>query len=339
MTISASPGSRANEGPAGPLGAFAQALSRVRRFMSTRHRLQGARLLRITLGFNTLLMYALHFQQRAFIWGDHGALPHDVNAIFLQMRNSYSLYGLSTSERAHDAIFIAGMCVSALFVVGVAPRVMSVLFFVFTFSLYARNEIILDGGDNLLIIIAFLLMFLDTSGRQKELAKGSGWDSYIALMHNLAVIAVIVQVCILYFTSAWAKMMGHKWQDGTAVYYILRTSEFNLSPLAHVITQNAIVVALLTLGTIVLQIGFPFVIWHRVLKYPWIAGAFTFHIAIAYFMGLIWFSFTMLSVELILISDGVYQRGHSLFAHLMESTTTTMRAALFRRKAMGPIES
>jgi hypothetical protein len=36
--------------------------------------------------------------------------------------------------------------------------------------------------------------------------------------------------------------------------------------------------------TLPLQIGFPFMIWNRTLKYPWIAGACAFHVGIAYFM-------------------------------------------------------
>jgi hypothetical protein len=47
-------------------------------------------------------------------------------------------------------------------------------------------------------------------------------------------------------------------------------------------------------------------IWNRTLKYPWIAGACAFHVGIAYFMGLVWFSLTMLSCELIMIDDRAY---------------------------------
>jgi hypothetical protein len=282
--------------------------TRLRLFFSVRHRTIGAVILRVCLGFNTLVMYALHFPQRAFIWGDQGVIPLAVNSTFLQMRHSASLYDISGSDQVHAVIFLAGIFVTGLFTVGFQTRVTSVLFFIFTFSLYARNEIVLDGGDNLLILVAFFLMFVDVSGKYipGRADEAPPQNPYISVVHNLGIGAIILQICILYFTSAWAKMMGHMWQDGTAIYYILRSSEFNLSPLTDALVRNDVLETLLTYGTILLQIGFPFVIWHRTLKYPWILGAFSFHVGIAYFMGLVWFSLTMLSCEFILIGDQAY---------------------------------
>jgi hypothetical protein len=304
------------------LGAAAGRLAAVRETFSTEHRTIGAAALRIMLGATTLMMYALHFQQRAFLWGDRGVFPRDVNATFLALRNSWSVYNIGSSETLHALIFVAGMIVTALFTVGFMTRITSVLFFVFTFSLYTRNEILLDGGNNLLMLIAFFLMFVDVSGRRiPSAATGApAQNRYLALLHNLGVLAIIGQISILYFTSAWAKMMGHMWQDGTAIYYVLRTAEFHLSPLTDFLIQNPLIVVVATYATIILQVGFPFMIWNKTLKYPWILAACSFHIGIAYFMGLVWFSLTMLSCELILVSDhaylGVWREAKSAFTWL-----------------------
>lgn len=286
----------------------ARQLAATRETFSVEHRTIGAAALRIMLGATTLMMYALHFHQRAFLWGDQGVFPRDINATFLALRNSWSLYNVGSGDSLHALIFVAGMIVTALFTVGFMTRLTSVLFFAFTFSLYTRNEIVLDGGNNLLMLIAFFLMFVDVSGKRVPPAGGPppAQNRYVALLHNLGVLAIIGQISILYFTSAWAKMMGHMWQDGTAIYYVLRTSEFHLSPLTDFLIGNPLLVVLFTYATIVLQVGFPFMIWNKTLKYPWILAACSFHIAIAYFMGLVWFSLTMLSCELILVSDQAY---------------------------------
>lgn len=309
-------------------------LDAVRETFSVEHRTIGAAALRIMLGATTLMMYALHFQQRAFLWGDRGVFPRDVNATFLALRDSWSLYNVGSSETLHAAIFVAGMIVTALFTVGFMTRLTSVLFFVFTFSLYMRNEIVLDGGNNLLMLIAFLMMFVDVSGKRiPKLGEGPpAQNRYVALLHNFGILAIIGQISILYFTSAWAKMMGHMWQDGTAIYYVLRTSEFHLSPLTDFLIQNSLLVVLFTYATIVLQIGFPFMIWNKRLKYPWIIGACSFHIAIAYFMGLVWFSLTMLSCELILVSDGAYL----VLAREGTNALRWLRLALAARIAKAP---
>ncbi len=304
-------------------------LAAIRETFSVEHRTIGAVALRIMLGATTLMMYATHFQQRAFLWGDQGVFPRDVNATFLALKNSWSLYNLGSSDSVHASIFVLGMIVTALFTVGFMTRITSVLFFAFTFSLYTRNEILLDGGNNLLILIAFFLMFVDVSGKHVPRRDGapSAANPYLALVHNLGVLAIIGQVSILYFTSAWAKMMGHMWQDGTAIYYVLRTSEFHLSPLTDVLIQNPLVVVALTYSTIILQVGFPFMIWNKTLKYPWIIAACSFHLAIAYFMGLVWFSLTMLSCELILVDD----RAYSALAHESRKLAHAFRGWTVRR--------
>ncbi len=286
-------------------------VSKLRRFEAyagREHRVIGAAVLRIMLGMNVLLMQTLHLQQREFIWGDHGVLPIAWSSTFLSVTGLPSLYNVG-DETFHAALYCIGIFVSALFVVGVYSRAVSIVFYIMTMSLFARNTVLLDGGDNLLELIAFWMMFLNLSGRETTGSVGSSpkrRGALTALLHNLAIVAIVGQVSLVYFTSAWSKMMGHKWQDGTAIYYILRTSEFNLSPIASFIYHNDYLVTLLTYGTLVLQIGFPFVIWHRTLKYPWILGACAFHLAIGYFMGLIWFSFTLISCEFILISDSAY---------------------------------
>jgi hypothetical protein len=302
-----------------------RALAAIRLFMSVEHRTIGAVALRVMVGSATLALYAFHLQQRAFLWGSNGVFPRDVSSMFLSLKSSWSLYNLAPNETWESALFILGMVVTALFTAGFSTRVTSVLFFVFTFSLYTRNEILLDGGNNLLILIAFFLMFVDSSGKHIPGRSAQAANPFVALVHNLAVVAIIGQVSILYFTSAWAKMMGHMWQDGTAVYYVLRTSEFHLSRFTDPIIHDPFLVVALTYGTIILQIGFPFMIWNRTLKYPWILGACIFHLGIAYFMGLVWFSLTMLSCELILIDDRAYARVWDAV------TTAWARSAAFAR--------
>ena len=280
--------------------------------LSYEHRATGAALLRIALGTNMLVLYALHFRQRGFIWGDNGVLPRYVFDPYVGIRHSLSLYQLGKSDTLHEILFFGGMGATALFISGFAPRLMSVVFFIFTWSLYTRNEIILDGGDNLLILVAFFLMFVDTSRNPTNVPYEIRKNRFVALIHNFGVAAIVAQISILYFTSATAKIMGHKWQDGTAIYYVLRTSEFNLSPLTQIILHNAALCVVLTYSTIILQVAFPFLIWNKALKYPVILAAFTFHVAIAYFMGLVWFSLTLLSCEFILISDKVYEQLFSM---------------------------
>ena len=48
-----------------------------------------------------------------------------------------------------------------MFTLGAFVRISSVLFFIFTWSLYQRNWYAIDGGENLLMILTIYLMFAD----------------------------------------------------------------------------------------------------------------------------------------------------------------------------------
>jgi hypothetical protein len=146
-----------------------------------------------------------------------------------------------------------------------------------------------------------------------------------AILHNFAIAAMVVQLSILYAASAFAKLAGGLWQDGTAIYYVLRTGEFNLSPLAVWLWRYGPVLALFTYSTMLYQLLWPFLIWTKKLKLPMVLGAIAMHGAIAFFMGLTWFSLTMIAAEAIVFSDREYKRYYhwvlSTWAQWMNQTS------------------
>lgn len=278
----------------------------LRAFASVKHRTIALSLLRICLGGTILVYYAQHVFQREFLWGDNGVVPYST---FREMtQGSLSLYLLFRSPIYHTLIFYVGALVTIAFILGFRTRITSVLFYVFTWSLYTRSWFLLTGGDNLLYLIAFYLMFtecgayfsVDSLLRRPQNSPG---NPFVAMLHNYGLLAIIIQISLLYFTSAFYKSQGHMWQDGTAIYYILRTSEFNLSSFAHYLYDHAWTVTMATWFTVVFQMSWPFLIWNRRAK-PFVAlGALSLHSMIGYFMGLVWFSFVMMSAELVIFDD------------------------------------
>jgi hypothetical protein len=281
---------------------------KLRAITSVKHRTIAASLLRICLGTTILVYYAQHLLQREFLWGDNGMLPYATFVNIMRAQHNLSLYLLSASPRLHTLIFYLGMLVTIAFTLGYKTRISSVLFYVFTWSLYTRSWFLLTGGDNLLYLLAFYLMFADC-GQYFSLDawlrgdKAKPDNAYAAMLHNYAMLAIVVQLCLLYFTSAFFKTQGHMWQDGTAIYYILRANEFNLSPWAHHFYDSGAVVTLLTWGTVIFQMSWPFLIWNRHARPVMFIGALTLHSMIGYFMGLVWFSLVMISAELAIFSN------------------------------------
>jgi hypothetical protein len=140
------------------------------------------------------------------------------------------------------------------------------------------------------------------------------------------VAAIAAQVCVLYLTSGLYKVQGQKWQDGTALYYILRVPEFTWPGWSEHLYTSAFAITVLTYITVLFQLSFPFLLLNRYTRLMAVAGAFFFHIGIALFMGLTSFSATMISVELLLLSDRDYARLRRWAGALRTNGDRTRRA-------------
>jgi hypothetical protein len=277
-------------------------------FLSAPRRMIGTAIIRVALSIYMLVIMISHLRERGFLWGNNGVFRYEVFTLMLKARHTFSLYALSPNENFSLYVYVCGILISALFLLGVYTRVTSVLFFIFTWSLYQRNLFIMDGGDNLLYLLAFWLMFVESGKYLSIISRTELAYNYTirSVIHNFGVAAIVAQVMILYATSAISKLTGPLWQNGTAIYYILRVDEFNLSPIAHILWDNAVILTCVTYSIILFQALWPILIWYKYTKPLMVIGAITMHVSIAYFMGLTWFSFVMISAEAIVFSDEDY---------------------------------
>jgi hypothetical protein len=300
-----------------------QALSAASQGCASKHRQTGAALIRIALGSLTAILYALHLNQRQFLWGPQGVVSWRDNLALLEQNQTWTIYQLFPSALGADCLYWIGLIVSVAFALGLFSRLSSILFFLFTWWLYQRNWYAIDGGQNLLVILAFYLMFADVSAISldrmlfpKPRLRLTRWlpEWIPGMLHNFAVIACLVQLSILYFESAFYKIQGHVWANGTALYYILRTNEFSLPGWSELVWRSALLVSVGTYGTILFEVTHPFLMWHPRIKYLMFAGIVSLHTGIGILMGLPWFSLTMISAHAVLFSDAEY-RALSEWAH------------------------
>jgi hypothetical protein len=281
------------------------------RYVGMPRNLIGASIVRICLGVVVLALYVQNVGSRALFWGPNGQIPFSTHLEELRAANTFSLYAFNASDAWFNFIFILSAIVTLLFAIGLFTRVTAPLFVVCTWSLFFRNQWILNGGSDAVFLSAVYLMFADLGAyfsidalrRRRTLERK---PSIVGASHNYAVLAVIIQLSVLYFFSTFYKIEGHKWQDGTALYYILRSHDFDVSPLNALIYHNAALVTIGTYSVLALQSAFVWLIWDKRVK-PWIALiVIVFHVGIAMTMGLFWFSFTMIALDLLLFSDAQY---------------------------------
>ncbi len=194
---------------------------------------------------------------------------------------------------------------------GVGGRPGLALHWALLWSVYQRQPGLLDGGDNLAyVVIPFLLLthcydrFALPTGLAGRLARHvPGHLRAVSVpFHNLGVLMVAAQICLVYVVSGLYKVMGEEWQDGTALFYIMRVAEFELPGWSNLVYENDLLVVLGTYGTVAFLVYFPLGVLVPALR-PWAAAAsICFHVSIAFFMGLTGFALTMIACDLVFLS-------------------------------------
>ncbi|MFE4697869.1 HTTM domain-containing protein [Streptomyces sp. NPDC056738] len=123
-------------------------------------------------------------------------------------------------------------------------------------------------------------------------------DVVANLVHNAALMIIMAEACLIYATAGWYKIQGSRWQDGTAVYYPLHLQSFSPWPaLSDLMSAHGTIVMLVTYGTVVAQVAFPFTLFNRRVKNVLLAVMMTEHAVIAVVLGLPFFSLAMIAAD------------------------------------------
>jgi hypothetical protein len=283
--------------------------------LSVEQRLFGCALLRLSLGLVALYYLIGHWAQRHLMWGPDGLFPLWLFRRDLTLARTPSLFAVE-SFALFDALYVCAIIASALYAIGWYTRWVQWPFALLLWSLLARKPFMLTGGDNQVQVVLPFVLALNTA---VYLSLDSGWRGvgaiaaapprpFRALLHNVALACIVVQVCIMYCSSGLAKVMGHPWQHGTALYYVLRTQEFGLPPFNTVIYQSATLVTVITYAVMALEIFFPALIVSRLTRWLATLGAVAMHVGIGVLMGLVPFAAEALMFQFVLYDDGTYAR-------------------------------
>ncbi|UUN27844.1 HTTM domain-containing protein [Streptomyces sp. FIT100] len=266
---------------------------------------------RMLLGFVGLMYYVSQYRERNYLFGPDGVLPHEE---FRDQLTGFSLYVLSSSDVWFQLVFHVGLVAALAVTLGVGGRPGLACHWVLLWSLYQRQPALLDGGDNLAyVVLPFLLLthcyarFALPVGLAKRFARRlPGHVRAVSVpFHNLGVLMIAAQICLVYVVSGLYKVMGEEWQDGTALFYVMRVPEFELPGWSHLVYENDLLVVLGTYGTVAFLVYFPLGVLVPALR-PWAAAmSIGFHVSIAFFMGLTGFALTMIACDLVFLSGAL----------------------------------
>ncbi|MFF4256307.1 HTTM domain-containing protein [Streptomyces sp. NPDC001663] len=134
-------------------------------------------------------------------------------------------------------------------------------------------------------------------------------DVVANIVHNGALFVIMAEACLIYATAGWYKIQGTRWQDGTAVYYPLHLDYFSPWPgLADLLSSSGTMVMLVTYGTVIVQVAFPFTLFNRRVKNALLAAMMTEHAVIAVVLGLPFFSLAMIATDAVFLPTSLLRR-------------------------------
>ncbi len=209
-------------------------LSRIRTVFSID--LRSLALMRILLALLILADLILRTPTMQMFYTDAGVLPRTK---WLAVNNQWylSLHAASGALWWQIVLFSLAAVFAIGLLVGYRTRLMNILSWVLLASLLNRNEMVLQGGDILLVLMAFWGMFLPLGAKwsidaalQPENRLNPNQMRFVPekaqLYFSVATVAVIFQVLFLYFFTALLKT-GAPWRyPFEAAQYTLEIQHF-----------------------------------------------------------------------------------------------------------------
>ena len=187
-------------------------------------------------------------------YSDMGILPNDMG--HLVFRNDYRFTLLSHIEDPTAVILLWCTLVLSLLctMVGMWPRLMTIVSVLLLFSFHERNLQPLGGGDTMLRTIGFLLMLspeLRAFSLDRALDQWKHWQKKRKLLPTLTMPIwpyrlMLWQFIIIYLTSGWDKLQGTMWLEGTTVAAVFHHTHFFRFP---EIADYAVILSPLICGT------------------------------------------------------------------------------------------
>ncbi|MEX0274163.1 MAG: HTTM domain-containing protein [Flavobacteriaceae bacterium] len=230
---------------------------------------------------------AFHIIKKVYlIWGSQSVLLSSNSLFFEHTDTILDFFGIDSSiilER--PSIFLITIVALALLtMLGIGRKVTLVLLFISIKILQDLVYPILNGGDNLMILVMLYLLFTNCFEHFTIGGKSRRDTSKISrLVSNLAVYSICFHLGYVYFISAIHKIHADVWFNGTALYYIMHLERFK-SPLSELINNNGFITTLATYFTIMFELLFVFLVWNKRYRSLFLISGIFLHLGIYFFM-------------------------------------------------------
>lgn len=173
-------------------------------------------------------------------------------------------------------------------------RLTSFLVWWTTFNLFNPIHLGVTGGEVILHLLLFYMIFIHENRK----------DALNTLLNNTFFWACRWQIIVVYIFAAWYKLYDETWLNGEALYYILQIDAFSRPLLSDLISEQKTLLQIGTYFVLLYQLAFPFLIWWKKIKTPFLIVGVLFHISIAFVTGVFSFGIIMILVYILWFDYG-----------------------------------
>lgn len=185
----------------------------------------GFGLMRIAWAFVVMIFLVGSYPDIVRYYSEAGLIPDDVGHLVFRSDHRYTLLNYITEPTAVVLLWWIFILCLLCMMVGLWPRVMTIVCVLLLFSFHERNLQPLGGGDTALRNIGFILLIapevsafsLDRAAKQWKHWKTTNTFLPKLKTHIWPYRILLWQMLIIYVTSGWDKLQGTMWLDGTVV--------------------------------------------------------------------------------------------------------------------------
>ncbi len=252
-------------------------------------------LFRIFLGLVVLQCLIIHlWPDWKLYFSEHSIIPIDsmMTKYWGPQDPYFDLMLLLPGDQSKIIFFWVIVAAAVFMTLGLFTRTSSTIVFLGLLSLDSHFELNQNAGDNFVRIACLLTAF-------SQAGKAYSLDNLIRSLREdwrvngfrpplcapWAQRMFQVQLAVVYYHTWICKMMGDRWNDGTAVYYATRYDDVIRFPVPFLF-DNLFVCQILTWGTLVIEFALFTLIWVKPLRYWVILTGLALHLGIEYSMNL-----------------------------------------------------
>lgn len=253
-------------------------------------------LVRVGLGLTLFVSYASLVGHVEAFYTEDGWMPLSLTASSEAESTSLSVLFIVRTPAAAWVLWALTLVAAAAYTVGWRSNVAKLVLLVGHYSFTRRAPAIAYGVDDLCSNLLFIQCFVPMGhavaldARRRAPLLLAPWRQ---TARSMGLRLTQVQMAVIMAFAGLEKLQGEDWWEGLGVWFAMTDWEFNFFPLGP-FAASPYLLNVLGYGSVLFELAYPALIWHRRSRGPILLLAIGLHIGVAAVMGLWLFSAAML---------------------------------------------